>query len=549
MTLGTKSELDDPKDCIMLIRVSTPEQATADKGGIDSQLATCKKIARQHNLNLRWPIQIDGVSGAAVQRAPGFKLLLQIVQSGACSGIVLKDSSRLMRPDNFADQAIFEVLRTNKVRLYQEHGVTDFDCNADRFMATVMMGVNGLERGVIRERTMGGKMAKRSRGEFVAGKNSVPFGLAIQTEGRVRRYAINPDKIKQVQRLFDLFTSGKTSFRELAASTGISYDSIKNVLTNEIYTGERVITETVDPSKNQYRADGTLQFQRRVKLPKQEQERIPVLDTPAPVSKAVFQLAQKMLELKTRQGPCAASQIDDDLYYRGCLVCGSCGRQMFALSWTDNREGRGHRYQFYVCAGKKGVRGKWNPASKKFDCAIPAGACDTKQVPISRLHPLLDQFMKERLGSRAFLHKAIQQHMARDQKGPDKKKSLEAEILQVKKRRDTLLDVYLDGKVPKELFESKSESFAAQLVELSRELRSAQYDVPVQCNAEFWEPLALDFAVWDLISAAEKRVALAKIMPRFAVVGRPGKKRGDTVVTVAKVTLSIGDIEFSPLQE
>jgi DNA invertase Pin-like site-specific DNA recombinase len=108
MTLGTKSELDDPKDCIMLIRVSTPEQATADKGGIDSQLATCKKIARQHNLNLRWPIQIDGVSGAAVQRAPGFKLLLQIVQSGACSGIVLKDSSRLMRPDNFADQAIFE---------------------------------------------------------------------------------------------------------------------------------------------------------------------------------------------------------------------------------------------------------------------------------------------------------------------------------------------------------------------------------------------------------------------------------------------------------
>jgi DNA invertase Pin-like site-specific DNA recombinase len=550
---ATKLTPVEDADCLELIRVSTPDQATADKGGIDAQYAACKKIAAQYAITARWNIRIDGVSGAAVRRSPGFKQLRLVVKSGACRGLIMKDSSRLLRPDNFEDYEILELLRTHKVRLYTESGVTDLDSNQDRFMATVMLGVSGLERGVIRERTMGGKKAKRSRGEFVAGKASIPFGLTIEQVGKARRYGVDPIKIKQVIRLFALFTGGQTSFRELAASTGIPYDSIKNILTNEIYTGERVITETVDPSKNEYRADGTLKFQRRVKLPKEEQERIPVLDTPPPVSKAVFQLAQKMLELKTRQGPAAASQIDDDLYYRGCLVCGSCGRQMFALSWTDNREGRGHQYQFYVCAGKKGVRGKWNAATKKFDCAIPAGTCDTKQVPIRLLHPLLDQFMKERLGSRAFLHKAIKQRMAGDQNGPDKKKSLAAEILQVKKRRDTLLDLYLgdldkpegNRKVSKEVFESKSESFAAQLVELNRELESVQYDVPVQFDAEFWEPLALDFAIWDLLSTTEKRVALAKIMPCFAVTGRPGKKRGDTVVSVAKVTLSIGDIEFA----
>jgi len=542
---ATKLIPAEDTDCIELIRVSTPDQARIEKGGIDAQYASCKKIAGQHPITARWQIRIDGVSGAAVQRSPGFQHLLRIVESGECRGIIMKDASRLMRPDNFADYQILELLRTHKVRLYTDSGVTDFDSNNDRFMATVMLGVNGLERGVIRERTMGGTQAKRSRGEFVAGRASIPSGLAIELVGRVRRYAVDPDKIKQVVRLFELFTGGCLSFTELAARTGIPYDSIKNILTNEIYTGERVIKETVDPRKNQYRADGTLQFQRRVKLPVEEQERIPVFDNP-PISKAMFLLAQRMLAHKSRQGP-AAPQDDDPLYYRGCLVCGQCGRNLFALTTVDPRPGRGQQYTFYICEGKKGVRGRWDPERRIFDRAIAAGTCDTVRIPSEKLHPVLDQIMVERLGSREFLRDAIEQRLAKVVGGVDKKEGVIAEIVQLKKRQDTLLDRHLDGSIPEGTFKTKNDVFKTQLAELYRQLQALNDDVTAELDADLWVPLAFGFAGWEFLSPSEKKLSLARVLPRFKITGSPGLKRGDTQVSIQSVSFSLGNLCGAPI--
>jgi len=124
---------NEPFNVIQLIRVSTEAQAAEGRAGVPAQKTACVQIAQRNRLTIKWTIQIEGVSGAAVMFSPGMKQLQRIVRSGECHGIVTKEHTRLIRPENFADYALLELLKEHSVKLYTTDGVLDLSTNTGQF--------------------------------------------------------------------------------------------------------------------------------------------------------------------------------------------------------------------------------------------------------------------------------------------------------------------------------------------------------------------------------------------------------------------------------
>jgi DNA invertase Pin-like site-specific DNA recombinase len=521
------------KDCIQLIRVSTLAQATEDKGGIDAQKAACKKIAEHRDLKLRWTIQLDGISGAAVKRSPKFQDLLSIVRSGQCGGIVLKETSRLLRPDSFGDWSVFEELQNHHVCLHLLDRVVDFSTPDGRFFATVMAAIDGLERAKILERTLGGKKAKRSRGEFVGGPNSIPVGMRIeQAANGVRRYAIDPETIGKVKRLFNLFVGGETSWKTLAAETGIGYYSIKRVLADPIYTGVRVIRNTVDSKKNEYRPNGTLKFQRRVRLSEADQERIPVFDNP-PISQELFDQVQALLRVKTERRSTVRAGKEDPFIYRGYLHCAECGNPVDAIHWSDKRPNRRAKSDYYLCRSKHTKHGRWKPERGAFE-EVASYPCQSVRIRMEVLHPLLDKIIAEHLGSKEFFLHAAEIHnkrLAAKQKDGTDEKELLAEITSKQRSIERLLDLHVDGKISLEVFDKKNLPLQAELAALNKALAVVKKVTP-DITPERMMYFAKMFKGWPHLSTQEKRLALASLDPIFKVAGHRKDRQTEVKVEV-----------------
>src|SRR5205807_5176982 len=106
------------KDAIELIRVSTEGQAAEDRAGIPAQRSANARTAAQYGLNVVRTIEISDVSGAAVLRAPEIQEMLRLIESPQIHGVVAKEFSRLMRPENFADYVLLQAFADTKTILY-----------------------------------------------------------------------------------------------------------------------------------------------------------------------------------------------------------------------------------------------------------------------------------------------------------------------------------------------------------------------------------------------------------------------------------------------
>lgn len=96
------------KQVIELIRVSTEGQAGVDRASIPAQRAINKATARAHGLEIVRSIEITDVSGACVLLAPEMQVLTQQMANPEIHGVVIREFSRLMRPENLADYALLQ---------------------------------------------------------------------------------------------------------------------------------------------------------------------------------------------------------------------------------------------------------------------------------------------------------------------------------------------------------------------------------------------------------------------------------------------------------
>jgi DNA invertase Pin-like site-specific DNA recombinase len=174
------------KRVIELVRVSTESQAGEDRAGIPAQRSANQRTAAQHGLQIIRTIQLSDVSGAAVLRTPEMQDLLQLIESPEIHGVVTKEFSRLMRPENFSDYALLQAFVDTKTILYLPDGPIDLGSKSGRLMGTIRAAIAGLERTEILERSWLARKRSdepastrraelRSRLELISAKNGDGF--------------------------------------------------------------------------------------------------------------------------------------------------------------------------------------------------------------------------------------------------------------------------------------------------------------------------------------------------------------------------------------
>src|SRR6185503_7013095 len=106
------------------------------------------------------------VSGAAVLLAPEIQELLRLMESPDIHGVVTREFSRLMRPENFSDYALLQAFAESGTQLYLPDGPLDFSSKTGRLLGSVRAAMAGIERTEMLEKIWSAKEEKRRAGGF-----------------------------------------------------------------------------------------------------------------------------------------------------------------------------------------------------------------------------------------------------------------------------------------------------------------------------------------------------------------------------------------------
>lgn len=167
----------------LYVRVSTEEQA---RGGVSlaAQEATLRAYCAMRGLELAELVIDAGVSaGEPLAARPGGARVLELVRSGAVSGVVAAKLDRLFRDcgDCLAVTAAWDKADV-ALHLVDMGGQTvDTSTAMGRFFLTVMAGAAELERGMVSERTAAAMAHCKAQGRRVG---AVPYGCQLAADGR-----------------------------------------------------------------------------------------------------------------------------------------------------------------------------------------------------------------------------------------------------------------------------------------------------------------------------------------------------------------------------
>src|SRR5207248_1748193 len=152
--------------------------------------------------------------------------LLSLVHSEEIHGIVAREWSRLLRPENPSDYVLIELLRDHKVTVYLPDGPADLTTSSGMFMSQVQLAVAAYERRQTRDRSGAAKEQMRREGRAASCYLTWPYGVGYSKD----RGWYYKDEAEKVIRLFSLFTSGMTSWKDLSVATGLEYQNIPIIL-------------------------------------------------------------------------------------------------------------------------------------------------------------------------------------------------------------------------------------------------------------------------------------------------------------------------------
>lgn len=474
---------------IELLRVSTQAQAAEDRAGIPAQRAANRRTAQQHGLEIVRTIEMADVSGAAVLMAPEMRELLKLIESSDIHGVVAKEFSRLMRPENFTDYALLQAFADTNTVLYLPEGPLDLTSKSGRLMGTIRAAIAGLERTEILERIWGAKEEKRRAGEHPNCSITLPFGVGYKKH-QGWYYTAEAEKVREAVRLF---LSGETGYRAVGQRLGIDPFNLRVILRNPIYSGWRVYSKRRDPSPRarRTRPDGRQADRPKIDRAPEDVIRVKVMD--GIVSEEEFARLQRLLNLKRERHWRTRSDYEHRFAYNGFLNCGRCGD----LIYTHNR-----RADYYVCKNRRLTR---------------AGqGCQNSFMRREKLEPVLDSLFADRLTDRRFLETLTEQLMS--DRGHDSQANtvrLQGELQAISAKRDRILNAYFAGHINET--ERDRRLAALQRDELLyREMLMREAPTMPLAASEL-APVFAPFHEWRFLSREHKRRLLSAVVPEIHV--------------------------------
>src|SRR5579885_648041 len=134
------------KKVIQLVRVSTEAQAASDRASIPAQRAVNQHTCAAYGLEIVKTIEFADVSGASVLNAPEMQELMELMKSPYIDGVVTREFSRLMRPEDYGDYILLQHFANTRTLLYLPDGPIDFGSKMGRLVGVIWAAFACLER-------------------------------------------------------------------------------------------------------------------------------------------------------------------------------------------------------------------------------------------------------------------------------------------------------------------------------------------------------------------------------------------------------------------
>ena len=428
------------------------------------------------------------MSGASVLKSPEIQELIRLMQAPDISGVVAREFSRLMRPENFADYVLLQAFVDSKTVLYLPDGPIDLSSKAGRLLGALRAAMAGLERTEILERVWSAKEEKRRRGELAQSKIVLPFAVGYQ-QGRGFFYKPEAEKVREA---FRQFLAGNHNYLKLAKLVGVTPRGMHIILRNPIWTGWRVIDKKRDTSAGgRYPSvDGRQADRRKVKRAVEDIIRVEVIAEPL-VSESEFKAVQQIMDRKQSKHWRSQENIKHRFTYNGFLTCSTCGDIVHtALARRD----------YYVCKGRR-----------------TAHKCQTKYMRREKLEVVLDGVFGTCLASPAFVRQCVNElkQRASNRDSTRRIQRLTAEINALRGKRDRVIDSYVAGAIRPEERDRRIKTID-QDIRVAEEILIRQDPPPSLDTPKLIEAFA-PLGEWEYWSRDQKRTVLSALVPDIRV--------------------------------
>ena len=464
---------------VFYARVSTEEEEQLN--AIEKQIEENIDIIKSKNWKLVDQYIDRGISGTQTKKRNDYNRLLSDILTDKFDVIVVKDQSRLQR--NTLDWYIFlnAVLQNDKkIFFYLENRFFTPD---DKFLYGIkaMMAeeysrdLSKKSRNAVKRRQMSGKTIITNR----------TWGYT-NTAGVI---GIDENEAPIVETIFQLFAQGyggrivARMLRDMGVRNRngktLSENTIREIVKNPLFMGTAIM------NKEQF------DFEAKKYIKNPESEWVYAEDAvPAIVGEELWNKANE--KLNKRKNVDRTKGVNTGRY-QGCnvlsskIICGICG----SLYWRNKRS---TAVYWYCSEGSRSGRVRENTGSKCVSLNLKE---DELLDVINRIGDRLWNEEQQEVVINKVLHKIVDMLLSNNGK---KNIDFDAKIQTMEKRKSKLVDLFLDGSIAKEIYQSKLDEISCDLKTLEEEKSNV---VAAQKNEE--EIMSRVMSVKKIIEEGKER--------------------------------------------
>ena len=345
-------------------RISVEEKLKSLADSIANQKAMLTKYAEKNGLSV-YKIYVDeGISGGTFDR-PGFNKMIEDIENGHVNCVLVKDLKRYGREHIKADYYLEQYFPSKRVRFICPLDHIDSVKNPERMQEIDIPIMNLFNEDYLKKTSISTKSIlniKRRDGHFVG--TTVPYGYLRSPKDK--NMLIVDESVKSiVQDIFRLYTNYNSisgiakmlndqgllspanhrremDCKPINPSSQWNYGSVKNILLQDIYTGDMVQGKTKSYS---------YKVPKRIPLPKEHWTIVPNTHE-AIIDKKSFNKVQEMIALKVK--PVTVPSKTPPSILSGLLICKECGKPLQRVIIPKGEK----KHYYFVCSTYKKLGSK-----------------------------------------------------------------------------------------------------------------------------------------------------------------------------------------------
>lgn len=433
LAVALQSSFESSLRAVTLVRVSTADQASEDKAGMDRQRVETARIVRDKGYRVVHAVELVDVSGTATAFAPEVQELLLMAGRREIDVIVVAEMSRLIRPDDLSNLALLDQFRRSGVVIDAGGTVHDVDDPSGFLAGGLQALIGGFERKQLLQKIARSKESARAAGRNPSADITLPLGLSYDRKSSTYHYN---DDISKVQEAFQLIDgdSGLRNVSEIARRTGIEPATLRNILRNKAYIGIREYTQKRDLSVKVMKA-GARQGD-RPKVARRPEEIIRVRIIPPEkqaISDEQFDRVQQTLAgLKEFHARIQSARDKGGNLLAGTGRCGCCGLRLYGTtSSRTSKDGHTKARGHYVCF------------SHHYLNKNKTRSCGLGWVVKERAEELVSAFLCALLGDEGFIRKTLEHAVSKRRdliRIPNSDNHLRSRLSEIERKDKRIID-------------------------------------------------------------------------------------------------------------